>query len=275
MKTSFLAVLICLFADEHPAAQTLRYSKTHPYISLSAYSRSQHDALSFTGNQAALAQVKQWGAGVFGERRFMLAENAVYTAGACFPGRLGNFGIELNYAGFKDFNENRIGIAYARPLCSTVDIGVQFNYYSYNVPAYGKASALNFEIGALVHLTDVLHAGLHIYNPVGGRLGKDKTEKLASVYKAGIGYDASPALCIGAEIIKEADKPVNVVAGLQYRFSRQFYLRAGVLAESTSVYAGAGVSWNKLRLDISTSYHPQLGVSPGILLLFNFKAVEK
>lgn len=102
MKIGFL-LLTGLFNLSAAAAQSLRYSISQPYTGLSAYSREQHDALSFTGNQAALAQTEHAGIGVFGERRFMLKETSVYTLGAAFPTRLGNFGVQLNYAGFKKF----------------------------------------------------------------------------------------------------------------------------------------------------------------------------
>lgn len=260
-----------LFAFSSAAAQALRYSVSHPYIGLSAYSREQNDALSFTGNQAALAQTKQAGIGIFGERRFMLKETSMYALGAAFPSRLGNFGIQLNYAGFKNFNENKIGLAYARRLGKMIDVGVQFNYYGYRVPAYGSASSINFELGTTMHLTNKLNAGIHIYNPIGGRLGKDKEEKSASVYKLGIGYDASDRFYVAAEIIKEEDKAVNVIAGIQYHFARKFFARVGFAGESTSAYAGAGLGWKSLQLSVSSAYHPQLGFSPGILLLVNFK----
>ncbi len=281
MKTTLSILLICLINAQLLPAQSLRYAIAQPYISLSAYSKQQNDALSFIGNQAALAQVKNAGIGVFGERRFMLNEASMYTLGASLPTRLGNFGIQLNYAGFKNFNENKIGVAYARKLGKLVDVGVQFNYYSYRIPAYGNASAINFEIGALLHLTDKLNAGVHVYNPVGGKLGNTSTslsadeEKLASSYKAGLGYDVSERFFISAEIIKEEDKPVNVIAGLQYQFARQFFIRTGFISESTTAYVGAGVAWKNLRLDITSSYHPQLGFSPGILLIMNFKAQDK
>lgn len=275
MKTALSLLLVCLIHSQLLPAQSLRYAIAQPYISLSAYSTQQNDALSFTGNQAALMQAKNAGIGVFGERRFMLSETGKYTLGASLPTRLGNFGIQLNYAGFKNFNENKIGLAYARKLGKLVDVGVQFNYYSYRIPAYGNASAINFEIGALFHLTDKLNGGVHVYNPVGGRLGKDRIEKLASSYKAGLGYDVSERFFISAEIIKEEDKPVNVTAGLQYQFAKQFFVRTGIISESTTAYLGAGLAWKNLRLDITSSYHPQLGLSPGILLIINFKANDK
>lgn len=275
MKTIISLLLVSIINAQLLSAQSLRYAIAQPYISLSAYSKQQNDPLSFTGNQAALMQVKSAGIGVFGERRFMLNETSMYTLAASLPTRLGNFGIQLNYAGFKNFNENKIGLAYARKLGKLVDVGVQFNYYSYRVPTYGNAAAINFEIGALLHLTDKLSAGVHVYNPVGGKLGRDKEEKLASSYKAGLGYDVSERFFISTEIIKEEDKPVNVIAGLQYQFARQFFIRTGFISESTTVYMGAGLAWKNLRLDITSSYHPQLGFSPGILLIINFKANDK
>lgn len=280
MKTRILLLALPIFNFKQLQAQSLRYSFAQPYICLSAYSSKQIDPLSFTGNQAALAKIQSAGIGVFGERRFMLSETSAYTLGASLPTRLGNLGIQLNYAGFKNFNENKIGLAYARRLGKLLDVGVQFNYYGYRIPAYGNASTVNFEIGAMLHLTNSLNAGLHVYNPVGGKLGASTSlsmgeEKLASVYKFGLGYDASDKFFISSEIIKEEDKPVNVIAGLQYHFARQFFAKAGFMSESTSVYAGAGIAWKTLRLDVSSGYHPQLGFSPGLLLIMNFQPKEK
>ncbi len=272
MKTRILLFALFIISFNQLWAQSLRYSLAQPYISLSAYSVQQNDALSFTGNQAALATTKYAGIGVFGEQRFMLKETSAYTLAAAVPTRLGNFGIQINYAGFKNFRENKIGLAYARKLGKLVDVGVQFNYYGYSIPSYGKASAINFEIGAMFHLTDKLNAGIHVYNPVGGRLGKNSQEKIASAYKIGLGYDASDKFFISSEIIKEEDKAMNVIAGLQYQFAKQFFAKAGFVSESASFYAGAGVGWKNLRLDISSSYHPQLGFSPGILFIMHFKS---
>lgn len=271
MRKYFLLILFTGLIIDSSVAQSLRYTLAQPYISLSAYSSQQNDALSFTGNQAALASVKDAGVGVYGERRFMLSETSVYTLAGSIPTSLGNFGLQINYAGFKNFNENKIGLAYARKLGKFVDVGVQFNYYGYRVTAYGNASTVNFEIGAIMHLAEKLNAGIHIYNPVGGKLGKNSDEKIASSYKAGLGYDASDRFFISTEIIKEENKALNVIAGLQYHFARQFFAKAGFMSESSSAYAGAGVAWKNLRLDISSSYHPQLGFSPGILLIMNFK----
>ncbi len=275
MKTLTVLLLCCVFCLHTATAQSLRYAEALPYPGIGAYSKNQSDPFSFTRNQAALVPVQHAGIGVYGERRFLLAETSSYSFAAVFHTTKGNVGMQLNYAGFKDFNENKIGLAYARSLGPKVDLGIQFNYYAYRVPAYSNASAINFEGGAIIHFTNKLQGGIHVYNPVGGKLGKTGSEKLAAEYNIGLGYDASDDFFVSTELIKEEDKPVNCITGVQYRFAGKFFARAGIVSASTSVFAGAGLGWNNLRLDVSASYHPQLGFSPGILLIMNFKSKEE
>ncbi|NOT90951.1 PorV/PorQ family protein [Ferruginibacter sp.] len=274
-KILFPVTLIGIIAINNAMSQSIRYSVAMPYIGFGAYSTKQIDPLSFTANQAALANVSQAGVGLYGERRFLLAATSSYTVATVVPTKRGNFGVQLNYSGFKNFNENKLGLAYGRSLGPKIDVGIQFNYYSYRIPGYNGASSINFEAGAIMHFTEKLNGGIHVYNPVGGKLGTSATpgtsdEKLASAYKFGLGYDASENFFISSEIIKEEDKPVNVVAGVQYHFAKQFFARAGVVSESSTFFAGAGIGWKNLRLDVSGSYHPQLGFSPGVLLIAHF-----
>lgn len=278
MRKFTLPALLCLFLSLFTCSvfgQAVRYSIAMPYTSLGAYTSSQTDPFGFTNNQAALAQVKSATVGAFGERRFMLSENSVYGLAAAIPTTMGNFGVQVNYAGFENFNEHKAGLAYGRKLGKALDVGVQFNYYGYRIPQYGNASAVNFEIGAIMHLTERLNAGVHVYNPVGGEFTKSADEKLASAYKLGLGYDASDQFYVSAEIVKEEGKDVNVIGGFQYQFKKQFFARGGFISETGSGFAGFGVGWNNLRLDLSGSYHPQLGFSPGLMFVVHLKDKEQ
>jgi len=116
-----------------------------------------------------------------------------------------------------------------------------------------------------------LHAGFHAYNPVGGKFGNDKQEKLASVYTIGLGYEASDKFFVSTEIQKEENKAVNINAGVQYKFLPQLLFRAGIATSTSIVYGGIGIQLKAFRLDITISKHPQLGISPGLLLIFNGK----
>ena len=275
LKALITIALIGIFGRTAVFGQILRYPVSLPYINLSAYSNAQQDAFSFTTNQAALATQKKKGAGVFSERRFMLAALGAYRFAVALPTPNGNFGLQLDYAGFKNFSEQKIGLAYARTLGHVVDAGIQFNYYGYRIPAYNSASTVNVEAGAIFHFTEKLNGGLHVYNLFGTSLGKSTGEKLASSFSMGFGYDASSDFFAGVEIIKQEDKAVNLLAGIQYHFDKIFFARLGIESETGTVYGGAGVGWKNLRLDLSASYHPQLGLTPGILLMTEFQTPKK
>lgn len=269
MRKILASIILAGIFCANTFSQTLRQPLSAIYLGLNAYSTQHADVFSFVNNQAALAQVKTAGVGVYGEQRFLLTATSMYAAAIAIPSKMGNFGVNLKYAGFKNFNESQVGLAYARTLGSKVDIGIQFNYYGYRVPSYNSANTVNFELGAIIHLTDKVNVGMHVYNPVGGRFSKTD-EKLTSAYKVGLGYDASERFFVSAEVVKEEDYPVNVNAGMQYRFIKQFFARAGISSATSAAYAGVGIGWNNFRLDVSGSYHPQLGLSPGLLLIMNF-----
>ncbi len=272
MRRYFICLPL-LFAGFFAFSQVLRQPISAVYTGLGAYSTLHADVFSFSNNQAALAQIKSSSFGVYGERRFMLTATSIYNASVAIPTALGNFGVNMKRFGYKNFNENQLGLAYARSLGPRLDLGVQFNYYDYRVPSYQNDNTINAEIGLVAHLTDKLNAGVHVYNPVGGKFSKTD-EKLTSVYTFGLGYDASEQFFISAELVKEQDYPVNVNMGFQYRFEKIFFLRGGIATANSRGFAGAGISWNNFRLDVSGSYHPQLGFSPGLLLIVNLAKKE-
>jgi hypothetical protein len=259
------------------SAQAIRQPLGARYVGLGAYSKNFADVYSTTQNPAALANLQKAAVALYGERRFAMQELNLYSAVLALPTQSGNFGLQADYFGFKNYNESQLGLAYARNLGTKAEVGVKFNYYGVNIPAYGTATAVNFEAGALFHLSEKLMAGLHVYNPAGSKLGKNENEeKLPAIYKVGMGYEASEKFFLSAEVVKQEDQDVNVNIGFQYNFIRQFMLRAGLATATNNSYVGVGMLVKQFRIDLAASYHPQLGFTPGLLLLFDFaKPKEK
>lgn len=256
-------------------AQAIRQPLSVRYAGLGAYSKNFSDIFSATSNLASLAQLETGSFGVFGERRFMLEELNAYTAIVAIPTTSGTFGLQGDYFGSATFNESQLGILYARKITKQIDIGVKFNSYTVRIPGYGSASAINVEAGAIFHLTDKLHTGFHIYNPGSSKLGKNGYEKLPSVYRLGIGYEASEMLFLSSEIIKQEDQQVSINAGLQYNLNSKFFIRTGISTYTDNSYVSVGLQLGFARIDINTAYHPQLGFTPGLLLLLNLKKKNK
>ena len=266
---------LSLFITFTALGQHIRRPVPSNYTGLGAYSLNSSDVFSFTSNQASLAQLKTPSAGIFAERRYFLEELSSYTTAFGLPTQSGSFGLKMNYYGFSDYNESQIGLAYARKLGSKVDLGAQFNYNGIRIAGYGNDAAVSFEIGTVLHLTDKLHAGVHVNNPVGGKFGKDQQEKIASVYTFGMGFEPSDKFFLSTDIIKEQDQPVNVNAGIQYKFVTQLLARAGISTTTSTTWIGFGLFLKSFRIDITASIHSQLGITPGLMLIYNFKPAEK
>lgn len=267
-----LSLLVCA-VQLH--AQTIRQPLSPFYPAIGVYSKNLADPFSMIVNPASLSNINSSGAGVYGERRFLVDALNQYTAVAGFKTSSGNFGLQADYFGYANYNETQLGLGYGRSLGSKVEVGVKFNYYNLRIPAYNSASTFHFEAGVLMHLSEKLHAGFSVFNPIGGELNKETKEKIAAVYRGGFGYEASDKFFITAEIVKEENKNVAVNAAFQYALVEQLLIRAGINTLNEQPFAGAGLKLGQMRIDFATSYHPQLGLSPAVMLLFNFAKQEE
>lgn len=271
----FFSLLIVIQLVCFAEAQVIKQPLSVRYAGLGAYSNNFSDIFSAVSNQASLAQLKTGALAVYGERRFLLKELSAYTAIAALPTASGTFGLQGDYFGSAAFNESQLSIGYGRKAAKKIDIGIKFNYYTVRIPGYGSESAVNFEGGAIFHFSDKFAAGIHAYNPTGSKLGKTGHEKLASVFRLGAGYEASDMLFISAEIVKEEGRHVSVNAGLQYNLHKNIFIRTGISTLTDNSYVSAGFQLSFARIDINAAYHPQLGFTPGLLLLFNCKKTGK
>ena len=269
MKSGLL-FFIFIFQFIFVNAQVGRTPVTSVYTRIATYSTINTDVFSFTGNQAALAACKNFSAGVFGERRFALEELGMYSLAVALPTSSGNFGLKADYFGGGEYNETTIGLAYARSLGNKLDIGVQFNYNMFRAGMYGNTSSINFDAGAIFHLTEKLQTGIHVYNPTGSKMRSGEEEKLPTIYNIGFGYDVSERFFFGAEVEKMKDFPLSVNAGVHYKIDK-LIARAGITTATSVYYIGLGVLLNDIRIDATASVHPYLGISPGLLLIYSGK----
>jgi hypothetical protein len=248
--------------------QSIHYSPGTLYTGLGAYSHQFTQSFSFLANQASLGNLSRTSAGFYAEQKYGLKALSTYMATAAIPVNRGGIGVAMQYSGFSDFNESQVGIAYGKNL-GRVSIGIQCNYNMMHIAGYGNDGAVGFEIGSQWQISPTLVTGMHIVNPVGGRFRNHSNEKLAAVYQFGAGYEVSKQLFMSAELTKEEDRPVNVQAGLQYMaVPDRLFVRTGITTATTSPYIGMGWQWKNCRADVSVRYHPQLGLTPGLLLLF-------
>lgn len=270
LRTGFLIHLF-IFLIIACKAQTAPKILVNPYIKTGCYSRLHADVFSFSANQAMLAQVTQFAVGVFSERKFMLEDLSSFSASMAVPTASGVFGLQVQHFGTVNYAQMQTGLAYGRKLSEKIDAALQFNYYNVRINGYGNAANINVEGGVIFHISEQFNAGIHLYNPASLRLSKSDDAGTPAVYTLGLGYDVSKDFFISTEIEKAEGQTINVHVGLEYLFSDRLRARGGVTSGSSIVFFGLGVQLDKFRLDITSSIHPQLGITPGLQLIFTKK----
>ena len=264
LANCFLAQIILIVGY----GQTVRFPLNCAYTSSTVYSTKFSDVFAAAANPGTLARLNNRAAGIYAERKFMLKELPYYQAIIAVPSKKGGFSISLHYSGNPLFSEWQAGIGYGRKLNEKIDLGARINYCSINAGSYGAAATINAEIGAIWHITEELHLGLHIYNPFGGKFGKELNEKIPAIYRSGIGYEISEKVFICTEIVKEENTPANINLTLQYKFLDQFYVKTGLATANGQFFMGTGLRFDKLQIDVISSWHQQLGFTPSIVFIF-------
>jgi hypothetical protein len=223
-------------------------------------------------NQAGLAFVNAISFSAYGERRFMAEGLNSYLFAAVLPfDKVGSFGLALNYFGFSDYNEQKIGLNYARKLAKNFSMGVQLDYLSTRIPNYGLAHSVTVEIGVLAKLNDKVSLGAHAYNPVNAKLGPQ--DRLPTVFSLGMSYEPSKKVFLSAQLDKDIyNHPFVGRFGLEYRPIDAFYIRSGVSAAALAEASfGLGVNLKQLKIDFATSYHQVLGFTPAFSLSYSLQ----
>jgi len=50
--------------------------------------------------------------------------------------------------------------------------------------------------------------------------------------------------------------------------------RAGIATASSNAYFGVAFFLKSFRIDITAAYHPQLGITPGLMFIYSPKAAK-
>jgi len=221
-------------------------------------------------NQAALANLEEFQAGIFAEQRFELADLSFFSGIAALPTNSGTFGLSINYFGNEAYNEQKIGLAYARKFSKKVSIGAQVDYLNTSIEEYGNRGVVTFELGLQLQVFKELSVGTHLYNPI--RTSVNLEDNLPTIFKIGASYTLSKNLLIAAEVEQDLDHEARFKTGIEYGVVEALDIRIGFATNPSSLTFGLGINLNTvLDIDIGSAYHQILGFSPSIGVIYKGK----
>lgn len=251
---------------------TSLFAQTAHLLSMGNTLAARSDANALFGNQAGLASLEKSNVLISTERRFNLTELSSHSAGAAIVSNAGTFGLSIHYFGFSEYNEQKIGLAYARKLGQKFNIGAQVDYLGTRIKEFGNVNTYTFELGILANLNSKLDLGAHIFNPVNADRGLEE-EPLETIFSLGLSYRASDKFTIMADAEAEFDFDLNYKLGIDYTLNEVVHFRFGAFTEPVTLSFGLGLLIKEqLYIDFASSYQTVLGLTPGIGVRYAFNS---
>lgn len=245
-----------------------------PLLSSSGAAGTGMGSVSATGkgfwasfsNQALLAQNHQYSVGINCLNRFNIAELGTYSAGLVLPAAKSSTGILFSRFGYSEYSREKIGLACGLHLSEKISAGIQIDYFAVRTGnKYANYQSLTFETGILIHPSDNISAGIHLFNPVPNSLRKSF---LPSSLTAGVGIELNRSLFTAAEVTMSSGQPLAIRMGFDYEAAANLHIRGGFTTENTSFSFGTGFRLNAVMIDIGFATHERLGVTTAASLTF-------
>lgn len=223
-------------------------------------------------NQAGLANIKDITAGIYYDNRFMVNNLSMKAVALALPTKkLGVFGISLGYFGYSLYNEQKVGLAYARTFGSKLSVGVQLDYLGVHIGEdYGSKNSFAAEAGFQYELSKNLKLGAHIYNLNRSIISGYNNERIPTIMKLGLSYDFSEKVLVSVESEKDVETSPDFKAGVEYHMLKKIFLRFGVSTNPSKNAFGLGLDLKGVKFDIAFNRHSVLGWTPMASLVYDF-----
>ena len=267
MKTNILCWLCLIFHIPIFAQSSILLTSLN-LPGVNSYSSNNLDAFSISNNQGVLSQVKKFSIGVYGERKFFLNDLSDYLVTAAIPVKEGAFGFTVNRSGNTSYSQSLFGLCYGRKINEWVNAGIQFNYYLINKIYFGNSSSINVDFSLLGRVTDQLYAGFQLHNLMPSITNKTD-QKVPFQLSSGFGYAASKEVFVGFMIRKIENMPMDLIPEIDYHINEIFSARLGVQTSSSIYYGAVTIGLGEYKLEVTSSVHPYLGITPGLGLVYN------
>ncbi|MBA9076963.1 hypothetical protein [Rufibacter quisquiliarum] len=219
------------------------------------------DVWALSNNPAGMAALKQLELGAYAFNRFSLAELTSIGLLAVYPTqKFGTVGVDLQRFGGELYNEQRLGIGLAHQL-GVVRLGLKADVLQVRVKEWGSRKAVALSLGGQSEVIPRLVFGAHIYNVNQAKLAEFEDERVPTVMKMGLSYQAAAKVLLVAEVEKELEFPAAVKAGVEYRVLPALGLRGGFHSGTRSGTAGVDVKFRQFQVAYALGAQHQLGVS--------------
>jgi len=218
-------------------------------------------------NQAGLVGVKNFAIDLSVEKRFNLADLSNGSIALAKSFKFGTMGLMFSSFGITEYNEQKLGFAYARKLNSNISIGGQFDVLRYNVASVGSIHLVSFELGIQLRLNKDFSVATHIFSP--GNIEVTDGTEIGTRFRIGVKYAPSAKVFVLAELDKVIDRDIDYKLGIGYQLIDLMQLRVGMDPKLNTYSFGIMLKFkDTYKVSSAISVNHSLGNTPAISLQY-------
>jgi len=230
------------------------------------------DIWSTNQNQAGLGYLTAPAVGIYYENRFAVKELSLKSGSFAYPTKSGVLALSVSQFGYDKYNENTVGLAYAKSFGKVLSIGLQLDYMQTHIAEdYGSKGTAVAEFGLIAQPIKNLAIGAHVYNPTRSKIADYDDEKVPTIMRLGLSYNFSQKVILAIETEKDLKNDAIFKAGLEYTIVENLYFRAGIASNPLKNTFGLGYAYKRFKIDFAFSTHRVLGMTPHLSLIYSFK----
>jgi len=226
------------------------------------------DVWSVQHNQAGLATVKRLSVAVSYEKPFAGYNLKSQSAAIVVPVQHHVFGMSVQQYGNLVYSYQNAGLSYARSFGDQLYAALTFNYHTLKIDNYGNAHSYSVAAGLQYRKTDRLTLGAHLSTPGFRDFDQEPELPVSTQIQVGASYYFTDKLVLAISVDKDLREAIDVRTGAEYKVIKALSLRGGLSANPFKQYAGFGLNYKKLNIDLSVSSQPVVGYSPQISLSY-------
>jgi len=223
-----------------------------------AYTGLANDVWAISYNPAGLSQLIQNQIGLFySPQPYGLSELSTITAAVGMPFNFCAVGFSLRKFGFELYHEYSASVSAAKNI-SSLNFGINLNYYNLHIQNYGSASSLGIDLGVLVKTDNKFSGGIFLRNINSPTIGKAR-EKIPQTFTVGFSYSPLQKCTMNFDLQKETSFEVSPRFGFEYWLIEALAIRGGWMNIPAKYTAGIGLKFMQITFDYGFDSQQDLG----------------
>ncbi len=265
----FVLIFASFLLIQNLTAQSEAYSARA--LSMGFIGQTDTSVFSIFYNQGQLAKIQGFSAGISYQNFLSLPGYDLKSLALAYGfEKSGTIGLSFSSVGIPDYQEQRLGLAYAMQLWKNFYAGMQLNFQIVDQPKYyGNIYTATAEISAVYSPVKDLNIGFKVYNFWYGLI---KSQNFPLILALAMDYKFAEKAYFTAEIEKNIFYPTAYKWGAEYRIIKNVGLRIGGRFQNNIYTYTLGIDYELKNFGIQIGFanHPLTGFTGGISLNYHF-----